>query len=313
MRRARGVLPAVFALIALPAAIVAASAAKYHADQADGESLMAMGERTYSLHVPASYDPAKPTALVLSFHGASLWGAAQRSLSTWDAVSDREGFIVVYPSARSGRGPRAWMVRRPYKQLVQGSRDSVELVSADVHYVRALIEELATRYNIDEHRIYADGLSNGGGMAWLLSCTLSDRIAAVGLVGAAYTIPTAWCAARPPVPAIMFHGTMDRQTQYDGAKVWIAPRAFPSIPAMAREWAQRNRCSTRFSDSAVAADVVQRSWQNCAADVEFYTITGGGHTWPGGQHQPEWFVGRTTQTIDASAMIWEFFARHPKR
>lgn len=313
MTRARGVLPAVYALIALPAAIVAASAAKYHADQADGESLMAMGKRTYSLHVPASYDPAKPTALVLSFHGASLWGAGQRSLSTWDAVADREGIIVAYPSARGSRGLRAWMVRKPYKVLVPGSRDSVELVSVDVHYVRALIDELKARYNIDERRVYADGLSNGGGMAWLLSCVLSDRIAAVGLVGAAYTIPTEWCATREPVPAIMLHGTLDRQTQYDGAKVWISRRAFPSIPAVARQWAQRNRCSTRFTDSAIAPDVVKRSWQDCQAPVDFYTIVGGGHTWPGGAHLPEWFVGKTTRSIDASAMIWEFFERHPRR
>jgi polyhydroxybutyrate depolymerase len=309
----RGVLPAAFALIALPAVVVAASAVKYHSDQSDSQSLIALGKRTYSIHVPASYDPAKPTALVLSFHGASLWGAAQRSLSTWDAVADREGIIVAYPSARDGRGPRSWEVERPERRLPPGAPDSVDFVSSDVLYIRALIDTLSARYNVDARRIYADGLSNGGGMAWLLSCVMSDRIAAVGLVGAAYTIPTDWCWTRPPVPAIMFHGTMDRQTQYNGARVWISPRAFPSIPGIAREWARRNQCSPTFTDTSVATDVVRRSWRDCRADIELYTIIGGGHTWPGGQRQPEWFVGKTTQTIDASAVIWDFFARHPKR
>ena len=43
-----------------------------------------------------------------------------------------------------------------------------------------------TTHNIDPARIYANGLSNGGGMAFVLSCTMSDRIAAVGLVAAAH-------------------------------------------------------------------------------------------------------------------------------
>jgi hypothetical protein len=43
----------------------------------------------------------------------------------------------------------------------------------------------------DPKRIYADGLSNGGGMAFLLSCTMSDRIAAVGLVASAQFLSAA--------------------------------------------------------------------------------------------------------------------------
>lgn len=291
------VLSATLALIALPGIVVATTAANFHASQRDNTSVVAWGKRSYVIHVPTSYEPSKPTPLVLSFHGAGLWGAGQRRLSGWDAVADREGFIVVYPSARAGRGPRVWRVLKPYQ----------DLLPADVYFVRVLIDDLKRRYNIDENRIYANGLSNGGGMSWLLSCTLSDRIAAVGMVGAAYTIPTEWCVDRPPVPAIMFHGTDDRQTLYDGGTSSVAPRAFPSIPAVAREWARRNKCSPQYTDETVAADVVRRSWRDCRADVVFYTVLGGGHTWPGGRDLPEWFVGRTTRSIDASAAMWDFF------
>jgi len=45
------------------------------------------------------------------------------------------------------------------------------------------------------------------------------------------------------------------------------------------------------------------------AEVEFYTVYGGGHTWPGGSGIPEWIAGPTTQAIDASEMMWEFFTR----
>ena len=68
-------------------------------------------------------------------------------------------------------------------------------------------------------------------------------------------------------------------------------------------------------DSLVAPDVVRRAYTGCAGDaaVVLYTIRGGGHTWPGGGPLPEWFVGTTSSSIDASSLMWEFFREHPLR
>jgi polyhydroxybutyrate depolymerase len=46
--------------------------------------------------------------------------------------------------------------------------------------------------------------------------------------------------------------------------------------------------------------------------VILYTVEGGGHTWPGGKPLPEWIVGRTTNEINASRVMWEFFMQHPR-
>src|SRR5881394_3750537 len=77
----------------------------------------------------------------------------------------------------------------------------------------------------------------------------------------------------------------------------------------------RNRCDTNPVDSVVATDVTRLEYPKCADDaaVVLYTIKGGGHTWPGGQPLPEWFVGRTTNSIDASSLMWAFFREHPLR
>jgi polyhydroxybutyrate depolymerase len=66
---------------------------------------------------------------------------------------------------------------------------------------------------------------------------------------------------------------------------------------------------------AVAVDVTRRAYTGCADDaaVVLYTVQDGGHTWPGGTPLPEWFVGRTTRTIDATNLMWEFFRNHPLR
>ena len=42
-----------------------------------------------------------------------------------------------------------------------------------------------------------------------------------------------------------------------------------------------------------------------------YTIQDGGHTWPGGEPMPEWLVGTTTDSIEATRVMWEFFRAHP--
>lgn len=188
-------------------------------------------------------------------------------------------------------------------------------MTRDVRFISELIDTLRASYDIDTTRIYADGLSNGGGMAFVLSCTLSDRIAAVGVVAPAIFLPWSSCTGRRTVPMIAFHGTADRATRYHGGKSWVAPDPFPDIPNWVATWAGKNRCGRDPVQSAVAVDVTRRAYTNCAggADVMFYTIQGGGHTWPGGGRGPEWFVGTTTNSVDASSLMWAFFREHPLR
>jgi len=45
--------------------------------------------------------------------------------------------------------------------------------------------------------------------------------------------------------------------------------------------------------------------------VELYTIEGGGHTWPGGP-AAGWRVGRVSRELDATEVIWAFFAGHSR-
>ena len=224
------------------------------------------------------------------------------NLSEWNRLADSQGFIVVYPSGLGGLGPRIWHV---------GAERGLP---RDVKFISELIDKLEADYNIDPSRIYANGLSNGGGMSFVLSCRLSDRIAAVGMVGAAQTLPWSWCSDPKPVPMISFHGTADPMVPYTGGTSWVHG-PFPDVSKWTANWARRNRCGPRPIESAVAADVTRREYTNCADDaaVVLYTIRGGGHTWPGGEPMPEWFVGPTSRSIDATSQMWSFFREHPLR
>src|SRR5207244_3391878 len=182
-----------------------------------------------------------------------------------------------------------------------------------VTFISALIDTLEAAYNIDPTRIYANGLSAGGGRAFGLSCTLSDRIGAVGLVAAAQPMDWSWCTGQRPVPVIAFHGAADPIVPYQGGPLGVpfnpVTVMFPAVRDWVAGWARRNRCGTKPVESGVAPDVTRIEYTRCAGDasVVLYTIQGGGHSWPGGKPLPQWWVGPTSRSIDAKRQMWTVF------
>jgi len=99
-------------VIGLPTALVLTAFAYLSlVDRTSGTIVSSGQKREYLLHVPRSYDPAKPTPLVISMHALALWPAAQMEMSHWNKVADEHGFIVVYPS---GTGVvKIWRTHEP--------------------------------------------------------------------------------------------------------------------------------------------------------------------------------------------------------
>ncbi len=300
----RRVLALVLAVLSLPLGVALVEAVSFHLRNRNNGSIVSAGEkREYLLYVPQSYDPTRPTPLVLSLHGGAGWPVLQRDLSGWNRLAESHGFLVAYPAGHrlGGTGARVWRARR-------GTG-----ITRDVRFISDLIDHLEQAYNIDPARIYVNGLSNGGGMAFVLSCTLSDRIAAVGMVAAAQMLPSSWCTDPRPVPMISFHGTADRIVPYAGGTTYVWPEgSFPDVSEWTANWARRNRCAGKTVESAVAADVTRRDYTDCAggAAVVLFTLHGGGHTWPGGGPLPEWLLGPTNRSVDATGQMWAFFQQY---
>lgn len=261
-------------------------------------------ERSYLLYVPASYDPATATPLVLSIHGFASWPANQMEVSQWNELADEHGFIVAYPS---GTGlPKRWNT----------SGAAGEGEADDVAFLLELIDALSQQYTIDPQRVYVNGLSNGGGMSNTLACLRPERIAAMGGVAGAYTEPAGGCNPTRPVPVIAFHGTDDRIVPYAGGAAGGPQNfVFPAVPDWAAAWARRNGCDATPETLPDRGEVSGVRYTGCTddADVIFYTVDGGGHNWPGGGQLPEAIVGHMTEDVHASQVMWEFFAQHPRR
>jgi polyhydroxybutyrate depolymerase len=263
--------------------------------------------RTYQLFIPASYDGSKAVPLVVALHGGYGNGQKMSDLTNFSSVAKREGFIVVYPdgyqiSWNDGRGTTA------------AAQQSIN----DVGFISSLIDKLSSDYKIIPEQIYVTGFSNGGYLSYRLACELSEKIAAVAPVGAnmAETV-AATCAPKRAIPVLQMNGTSDPLTPYEGG----APRGSPVLSAekSVAYWATKNSCreasSTPLPDTARDdTTVTLTSYSGCLANVQLYTVNGGGHTWPSGlQYLPERRIGKTSQDINASEVIWKFFAEHPVR
>lgn len=220
-------------------------------------------------------------------------------------IAEREGFIVVYPD---GVG-RSWHDMRD-------TGPSAERGVDDVAFVRALIDKMVAEHHADERRVYVAGISNGGFMTMRLACELSDKIAAVATFIA--TMPERGadqCKPSRPMPIAMFVGTDDPLVPYGGGDIH---GAVLSADATRDKWVALNECThTNATQTINLADdetVVHKTrFDSCksGSEVLFYSIAGGGHTYPNGdQYLPKAVIGRVTHDIDGSEEAWAFFKRH---
>ena len=269
--------------------------------RSNGEVLTSGKRRNYLLHVPKTYQSNRPTPLVICFHGFAEWPAHVMRLSHWNKLADEFGFLVVYPLGSSF--PLRWNCNGRFSRKGGAQQD--------VQFISDLIDQLKKEYNIDEARVYANGLSNGGGMSFLLACQLSERIAAIGGVGGAYMLPWTEYQPKRPVPAMIFHGTADRIVPFHGMS--SGRFSLPDIPRWVQTLAERNGCQTNSVPLPASGSVSGVRYAGGAnhADVVFYTVAGGGHTWPGGKAMPAFIVGKTTKDVDATRLMWNFFQQHP--
>ena len=254
----------------------------------DGQS------RTFNVHVPASYDPARRSPVVLNFHGYSSNAAQEDYLAQMSAKADKVGFIAVHPEGLMN----SWNAGACCGNSAQTSVD-------DVGFVRDLLDQLEGTLCVDARRVFATGMSNGGFLSHRLGCEMSERIAAIAPV--AGVLALASCNPTRAVPVIEFHGTADTIVAYDGN----AAQGFPDVASTFAAWAKRDGCVGQPTETYRNADAHCATYATCAggAAVALCTIDGGGHTWPGGTPVPS--LGYTTPNLSATDAMWDFFTKHP--
>lgn len=282
---------------------VAASACPARPAHAPGETTETISsggvERTYELVVPSSFRPDRPVPVVFDFHGFGSNAAQQLFYANFRPQAERDGFLIVAPDGQGQATGRHFNLLS-----LPGEAD-------DVAFTLAILDRLEATFCVDARRVYATGMSDGGGMTSVLACRAADRFAAFGPVALELHLPP--CGATRPVPIAAFHGTGDPIVPFDGGPVHCCGGApVPSVSQSMTAWAAQDRCAATPTDTQLSPMVVRREWTGCApgGQVILYVIQGGGHTWPGAA-VPIRFLGPTTTEISASDVLWRFFQEHP--
>jgi len=268
--------------------------------------------RTYVAHIPAKLGPS--VSLLLSFHGHFGTGAGQARLTNFSALSDKYGFIVVYPDG----------INRGWNDGREGSNGA-----DDIGLVKALISDFSRRYPIDPKRIYVNGFSNGAMFSQYVGCRLANQIAGIAPVsGYMPTEDAAGCHPARPIPVLEIAGTADPVMPFSGGQIKLfhsnRGAAVLSAEQTISMWTNNAKCKGPSKFSALAprhetsdgTSITRASYASCAngTSVVLYTVIGGGHTWPGGpQYAPKLFIGPASRQLDASQTIVEFFLAHPMR
>lgn len=136
-------------------------------------------EYPYLLYTPTSYEPGRPTPLLVVAHGCQTTARQEMELTLYNQLAEREGFVVLYPEVdeigRQLPGPlnHCWKFFDP-SAYFRGNSDSAAI--ADM--TRSVMSGRA----IDPERVYLVGVSAGGLMASVGAAAYSDLYAAVGLV-----------------------------------------------------------------------------------------------------------------------------------
>lgn len=244
-------------------------------------------QRTYLLHIPQGYNPTTALPLVLNLPGTGMTGKEEETLTHMSTTADASHFLVVYPTG-------------------SGSTLTWNMTNKnDMTFLSTLVTALEGQLCVDTTRVDVTGMSVGASMVYFMACNTLPWLAAIAPVDSTLPMAQFQCKMAHPTPLIAFNGKLDPIIPYNGAS-WMPP-----IPPTIAGWAKAVGCPSISQNGLSQGDVVAAYYAPCGtgADTELYTVTDGGHQWPGGVTIPG--LGFNTKVIDASALIAQFFLTHP--
>jgi polyhydroxybutyrate depolymerase len=246
-------------------------------------------EREYLVYEP---DGSGKLPVLFVLHGNPSTGWQMKTWTGMNDVADNENFLVVYPYAKEKRWPIS-------------PQDNAE----EVQYIRKVLDDLGTKYDIDEKRIYLSGMSGGGIFSFQLVRELKDTFAAFVVV--AGNMPVSYDSTGfDAVPFMYVHGTED--FLFNGRE------ELASAEQSVRFWNSINKSvqpdTTRIPDENTKdGSSVLRIFYPGQSPVVFYLVEGGGHHWPQATFDANLFysepLGNFNKDLNTNQAIWDFVSQ----
>lgn len=319
MVRALGAAMAILAVTSMPMGARAAKDQPAPVAPWDRVENVRLGSlnRHFIVHVPPGFDPKQKLAVVIMLHGAGGTGQQAIEQTGWDRKADHEDFIAVFPDGvpEHPKQPPSFLLNPQTWNEGSGRHASGKRNDDDIGFISYIIETLESRYGADPARIYVTGFSNGASMTFRVGVELSDKVAAIAPVAGHLFVHDH--QLKRPLPTLYIIGRDDPLELPKGGTFKIRGEQVvqPPIEQNLSQWRQLDGCDSKPSSDARTVGVQRIRFSDCndGAEVVEYFVDDMGHVWPGGVNRlPERLVGKPSDKLNATDLIWSFFKAHPK-
>ena len=300
--------------------------------------------RRYIAYVPTNL-PKDKVPVVFGFHGYNTNAEAFAHFDThrgFERLADEHGFIVIYPNGLHAVEGMFGVNNDPSfgeQGYFQSCFQQHEGEAIDVLFVRQILDEIEAEVSIDRDRIYATGLSAGGGMSLLLALEAPDLVKAIAPVAPMPFQPNGdyWQAAcqlteqTGQVSIAMFASTADPIIPYEGNEPFPNGFFYPAMESARDTWLSKMAITGEptfktlsditSGDSYKPVSGLDSSYVELyqypkgpqGQEFWYYKGIGSGHNWPHPQQIWEggWSIlGKANQDMDFAEQAWAFFQRH---
>ena len=275
--------------------------------------------REYLVHEPPSYERAERVPLVMVLHGCNQDHVDMQTVTRFDELADRHGFIVVYPFITGYRGVRlrnCWGWWRS---------NDISRGRGEVEDLWNIINAVRRSHRIDADRIHVTGLSSGAAMAVAMAVVHGGKIASCAAVAGVAYGESIWALGK--YPRVKQTGvTVAEMRQAMGKNrsltpLFIAHSADDDVVGLRAANKLRDSWLECFDLDPGTASVTRgiharKPWllttyadRDGAESLNYFVLKGYEHGWYGGASGPF----SVPDAPDVSGMIWSFFSRHPRR
>ncbi len=275
-------------------------------------------DRHFIVHVPATFNAKRKLPVVIMLHGAGGTGQQAMEQTGWDRKADRADFIAAFPDglAERPKQPPSFLLNPQTWNEGSGRHASGKRNDPDVEFIAYVIDVLETRYGADPKRIFVTGFSNGASMTFRVGVELSEKVAAIAPVAGHLLIHDH--QMKRALPTLYIIGRDDPLELPNGGILRIRGEQVhqPPIEQNLAQWRELDGCGAQPASRTREDGIETVSFADCRNDavVVEYFIDDMGHVWPGGINRlPVRIVGKPSDKLNATDVIWNFFKAHPKQ
>ena len=231
-------------------------------------------ERSFRVNIPSESSDSLPMMIIL--HGLGETSASWYGVASYIA---NQGFVAVRPESGTFLNNSGTGNVKLWNAILDSTRFD------DVQFISDVIDYMLINYDYINHkRIYVLGSSNGGYMAYRLSCDLSHRITAfTSVIGNMFLDDDGYdCTDQGrDIPILHIHGTEDPINSYypGGNGVDILDDQYSTIIESIEFWSSYHQYDLMEIDTILSDVSIRYTYSNdsVSSDFEHIKVIGGGH------------------------------------